>query len=455
MSKQFLPVLLWSIASPVPMAPNTTAQAPASESVQPAPVQPAPIQAAPVQPAPVRPVTDRVVFIQSRSGQGSGVIIEHDGDTYTILTAAHVVGKDRTQPLKIVTFDRQEYTTSSDRIHIAPNAIDLATVTFQSTQNYPLAEIGDSSTLTRGQTILAAGYSNATLQSYPGKVVAIGRQSQPSGYGLVLGNADILPGMSGGGIFNDKGILVGINAKSVGNININLPDRRNRLRPVSGLAIPIDTFVKVASQMQVNLGNRTPKSAIANATADDFFIAAQHKSERGNYQEAIDDYDSTLALNPNFTEVYFRRGIAHSSLQHWPEAMADYTRSIAIDPNYSEAYIHRGNIRNILADWQGAMSDFELALGLNPYASAAYIGRGKALCELNRCQLALSDYNRAIELNPTSAYAYTSRGFAYYRLRDNQSAISSYLAAAELYRKQGNDRDYLDTVQKIKALVKK
>ncbi len=460
MSKQFLSVLLWSIASLLLRVPNATAQAPSLDSVQPAPVEPAPIQPAPAQPAPVqptpvRPVTDRVVFIQTQSGQGSGVIIKHEGDTYTLLTAAHVVKNRQDRPLKIVTFDRQEYSTPIDRIQIAPNAIDLATVTFQSNQNYPVAEIGDSINLTRGQPIVAAGYANAKLQFYPGKVVAIGRQAQPDGYGLVLGNADILPGMSGGAVFNDKGILVGINGKSVGNVNINLADRRNRIRPVSGLAIPIETFVQIASQMQVDLGARTPKSTVATSTADDFFIAAQHKSERGNYQEAIDDYDSTLALNPNFTEVYFRRGIAHSSLQHWPEAMADYTRSIATDPNYSEAYIHRGNIRNILADWQGAMSDFDLALGLNPSASAAYIGRGKALCELDKCQLALSDYNRAIELNPTSAYAYNNRGFAYYRLGDNQNALSSYLAAAELYRKQGNDRDYLDTVQKIKKLVKR
>ncbi len=457
MSKQFLPVLLWSIASPLLMAPIATAQLPSSESVPPAPVEPAPVMSTPVQPVPVQPVksrstNDRVVFIQAGSGQGSGVIIKHEGDTYTILTAAHVVANSQNKSLKIVTFDRQEYTTSSEGIHIAPNAIDLATITFQSTQNYPVAEIGESSTLVRGQAIFAAGFLNNALQSYSGKVVAISHQFHPYGYSLVLGNADILPGMSGGGLFNDKGILVGINGKSVGNVNVNLP---SRVKPVSGLAIPIDTFIKIASQMQVDLGNRSPITAGTSSNADDLFVAAQHKSERGNYQEAIDDYDSTLALNPNFTEVYFRRGIAHSSLKHWPEALADYTQSIAIAPDYSEAYIHRGNIRNILADWPGAKSDFNLAIGLNPYISAAYIGRGTALCELNDCQLALVDYNRAIELNPASADAFTSRGVAYHRLGNKQTAISNYLAAAEIYRKEGKDRDYLDTVRRIKELVKR
>jgi S1-C subfamily serine protease/lipoprotein NlpI len=455
MSKQFLSVLLWSIASPLLMAPNATAQAQSSDPAEPAPVIPAPVQPAPVIPVRVRPTIDRVVSIQTGSGQGSGVIIKHEGDTYTILTAAHVVANRHNRSIKIVTFDRQEHTTPIDRIQIAPNAIDLATVTFQSTQNYPVAQIGDSSTLGRGQAIFAAGFLNTAVRSYPGKVVAIGRQLHPYGYSLVLGNADILPGMSGGGVFNDTGILVGINAKSVGNTNANHSNRLDLVKPVSGLAIPIDTFVKVASQMQVDLGTRPPIVAKSSSNADDLFVAAQHKSERGNYQAAIDDYDSTLVLNPNFTEVYFRRGIAHSSLQHWPEAMADYTRSISIAPNHSEAYIHRGNIRNILADWRGAKSDFNVAIGINPYNAAAYIGRGQALCELNDCQLALNDYRRAISLNPTSAYAYNSRGFAYYRLGNKKNAISSYLTAAELYRQAGKDRDYLDTVQKIKELVKR
>ncbi len=399
-------------------------------------------------------VTDRVVLIKTQSGQGSGVIINHTGDTYTILTAAHVV-RDRQIQLKIVTFDRQQYITSSSQVKLAPNAIDLATVTFQSTQNYPVAELGESNTVTRGQQIFAVGFLESALQFYPGKIVASSHRSQPNGYGLVLGNADILPGMSGGGVFTEKGILVGINGKGVGNVNVNLPDRSNRFRPVSGLAIPIDTFTQIASQMQVEIGTRSPISASATATADDYFVAAQHKSERGNYRDAIDDYDSTLALNPNFTEVYFRRGIAYSSLQQWQAALADYTRSIAIDPAHTEAYVHRGNIRNILSDWRGAKSDFDLALASNPSLSVAYVGRGTALCELSQCQRGLQDYDRAIELNPASAYAYTSRGFAYYRLGNKKTAIDNYLAAAELYRKAGKDRDYLDTVEKIKELVKR
>ncbi len=437
MNKQFVSVLLGiGITSPlVSIAANVAAQMSPSN--------------------PVSPITDLVVSIKTPSGQGSGVIIKHEGDTYTILTAAHVIGARKNLSLTVVTFDRQQYLTDSSQVQLAPNAIDLATVTFDSKQNYPVAKLGDSSSLVRGERIFAAGFISTGLQFYPGKVVASSHRSQPQGYGLVLGNADILPGMSGGGLFSATGVLVGINGKSVGNINPNLPERSNRFKPVSGLAIPIETFARVANQMQANMGTPPAIAPTSNLTADDFFVAAQHKSERGDYAGAIGDYDRTLALNPTFNEVYFRRGIARSSLQDWQGATADYTRSIAVNPDYTEAYVHRGNIRNILSDWQGAKSDFNLALALNPYLSTAYLGRGVALCQLNQCQNGLRDYNRAIELNPSEASAYTSRGFAYYRLGNKQNAIANYLTAAELYRKDGKDRDYLDTVQKIKELVKR
>jgi tetratricopeptide (TPR) repeat protein len=399
-------------------------------------------------------ITDRVVVVQTRSGQGSGVIVKRVGNTYTILTAAHVVQDRQNLSVEIITPDRQKYLTNTSEVQIAPDRVDLATITFQSDRNYPVAVLGDSNTIAKGQKIVAAGFLGNLLQFYRGTVVAISRQPQENGYGLVIGTADILPGMSGGGLFTEAGALIGINGKSIGNINLdpNQRDRRDRFKPVSGLAIPINTFTEIASKLRVDI-NRQPTTINSALTADDFFVAAGHQSQKGDYQSAIANYNRTLSLNPNFGEVYFRRGIARSSVKDWRGAVADYTQAIALNPQHAEAYIHRGNIRNILADWQGAKSDFDLALMFNPSILSAYVGRAIALCELKHCESGLKDYDRAIALNPSSAYIYSSRGFAYYRLGNKQRAISNYLIAADLYQKEGKDRDYLETVEKIRGLV--
>lgn len=401
-------------------------------------------------------ISDRIVLIKTRSGQGSGVIIQRSGSTYTILTAAHVVKDLQSYPLKITTADRQQHLGNPIKIKIAPNALDLATVSFQSEQNYPVAELGDSAAAIKGQPVFAVGFQGTALKFNSGTVVATSRQSQERGYGLAIGSADILPGMSGGGLFTQAGTLIGINGKSVGAVEIApvQEETRTNFKQVSGLAIPINTFKQVASSLNVDIGSPTVALATGGLTADDLFITAGNKSQKGDYRGAISDYDQALALNPRFEEVYFRRAVARTLIKDWRGAEADYTRAIATKPEYAEAYLHRGSTRNTLSNWRGAKSDFDIALALNPNSLPAYVGRGVALCELNDCKSGVQDYSRAISINPAYVEAYTQRGFAYYRLGNRQGAIDNYVAAAELYRQQGKDRDYLETVVKIKQLVR-
>ncbi|WP_310490374.1 tetratricopeptide repeat-containing serine protease family protein [Chamaesiphon sp. VAR_69_metabat_338] len=406
----------------------------------------------------------RIVTIETRSGQGSGTIVRHVANTYTILTAAHVVNNLRNAPFSITTPDRQQYIVNPSDVKIAPNSIDLATITFQSDRDYAVAELGDSHTLARGQRVFIAGFQGKMLKFFPGTVVASSHQAQAQGYGVVFSSVDVLPGMSGGGLFTDKGSLIGINGKSIGTMTgyVNQSDSRSspspqpthRIKAVSGLAIPIDTFTQIASQLSLDIAPTAPIPVSATLTADDLFITAQEKSEKGDYPGAIADYNRALAIDPKFLEIYFRRGIARSLTKDWSGAEADYTQAIAIDPEHPEVYLHRGSIRNIQSNWQGAKVDFNTAIYLNPNAAAAYIGRGFALCELQDCQRGLKDYDRAIALDPNSAEAYQRRAHAYHRLGNNRTAIANYVVAAELYQKQGKDIDYLNTVAKIKQLVK-
>jgi Tfp pilus assembly protein PilF len=414
----------------------------------------APVKA--IAATPTANITDRIVLIKTRSGQGSGVIIKHTGNTYTVLTAAHVVNDLLSSPLQIITPDRQQYISNPSEVKISTDLLDLATISFQSDRDYAVAELGNSDTVVKGQPIFAAGFQGELLKFHPGTVVAMSRQSQDLGYGLAIGNADIFPGMSGGGLFNEAGSLIGINGKSVGAIDLATQpsEIQSNLKPVSGLAIPINTFAKVASKLNVDLGEQLPTANTSQPTADDFFITAGNKAQKGDYRGAIADYDRVLAINPQFGEVYFRRGIAYSLLKDWRGAEADFSRAISLKPGYSEVYLHRGTVRNNLSNWRGAKPDFDIALALNPNSSSAYVGRGVASCELNDCKNGVQDYNRAIAMNPSYAEAYTGRGFAYYRSGNRQGAIDNYMAAAELYRQQGKDRDYLETVQKIKQLVR-
>ncbi|MHC5612679.1 MAG: S1 family peptidase [Nostoc sp.] len=105
------------------------------------------------------------VRIDSTSGaNGSGVIIAKDGDTYTVLTASHVVceKKEDKQPCgdykyQILAPDGKQYPVEKSTIK-TESGVDLAVVKFTaSNQNYQLAILGDYNPSNLGY-IFNAGY---------------------------------------------------------------------------------------------------------------------------------------------------------------------------------------------------------------------------------------------------------------------------------------------------------
>ncbi|WP_157750079.1 tetratricopeptide repeat protein, partial [Dolichospermum compactum] len=101
-------------------------------------------------------------------------------------------------------------------------------------------------------------------------------------------------------------------------------------------------------------------------------------------------------------------------------AIDDYTQAINIDPNYVNAYYNRGVIRSELGDKQGA----------------------------------IDDYTQAIKINPNYVDAYYDRGLIRYQLGDKQRAIKDFQTAANIYKKEGKETDYQDTMEIIKEINK-
>jgi tetratricopeptide (TPR) repeat protein/S1-C subfamily serine protease len=159
------------------------------------------------------------------------------------------------------------------------------------------------------------------------------------------------------------------------------------------------------------------------------------KSDLGNKQEAISDYNQAITLSPNHINAYNNRGNAKSDLGNKQEAISDYNRVIALNPKDDSAYYNRGNARFSLGNKQEAISDYNRAIALNPQYSEAYTNRGVTKSDLGNKQGAISDYDRAIVLNPENYEAYTNRGNTKSDLGNKQGAISDYDRAIVLNSK--------------------
>jgi tetratricopeptide (TPR) repeat protein len=165
---------------------------------------------------------------------------------------------------------------------------------------------------------------------------------------------------------------------------------------------------------------------------------ASDKSDKGKKQEALEDYNKAIALDPNYADSYVERGNVLLGLGDKQGAIADYTRAIKLDPNYALAYYNRGVVRNDLGDKQGALVDYTKAIEFDPKYVGAYNNRGNVRSDLGDKQGAIADYTKAIELKPDDADAYFNRGIDRSNLGDKQGAIADYTKVIELDPKYGN-----------------
>ena len=311
---------------------------------------------------------DFTVRIKSQTS-GSGVILKQQGETYTVLTAAHVVATE--DDYQIFTPDRREHRADPGSIKKLPG-LDLAIVQFSSSQSYETAPIGKSEQATEGTVSYIAGFPNRTealsesiYNFTEGKITASASRPQAEGYSLVYSNST-LPGMSGGPVLNEDGQLIAIHGRADTTEQAQNPsiDPSIYIKTGFNLGIPINNFLRLAPQTGVDFGFAAPapQPVPTERSADDYYLQARQKMEAKNYKGAIADFDQAIRLRPSYVEAYLNRGYLHLTLNNADAALADSNQVIERAPNQSTAYLLRGfayslssqNINKAQADFKRA-----------------------------------------------------------------------------------------------------
>jgi putative serine protease PepD len=210
-------------------------------------------------------VQDSVVSITTEEGEGSGVILNTDGD---ILTNNHVVATATGKTVEVIFANGTKSTATI--VGTDPRS-DMAVVKVSGVANLKPASFGNSSQMQVGDTVLALGSplglegsvtagiisakdrtiqsSSEDSQSQQGQTDPFGSQSQSQSgststtlSGLLQTDAPINPGNSGGALVNTNGQVIGINSaiatsgSASGNIGL-------------GFAIPSNKAVTVANDL--------------------------------------------------------------------------------------------------------------------------------------------------------------------------------------------------------------
>ena len=159
-------------------------------------------------------------------------------------------------------------------------------------------------------------------------------------------------------------------------------------------------------------GAADPPQAAATAAPDDAtngYTRAQSLFHERKFRDAVAALDAFLAGHPRDARALVLRGDAKADLGENDSALKDYNTAIAIEPEYQYAYVTRCETRLQLDDVVGALADCDNAVRLDATDALAFEDRADVQFQREAYQLALSDYDKAVELGRSSAYVYAAR----------------------------------------------
>ncbi len=424
----------------------------------------------------------RSATVEILTGTGSGVIVHRQGSTYTLVTNRHVIcgssdckSSRGESSYRLRTADGQVYQVPKAQVQFltdsAGTSLDLALLKFRSDRSYTVAPLAVTNSLKVDSVVYSAGFPK-DLGFYFGRGQAIAvvnkRLTGDGGGYSVIYNAPTLPGMSGGGVFDQEGRLVAIHGQGDRfRENTQVEDLSNidNKTTMAGVGtkigynrgIPIRWVVQGLKARGIAIGESSPERAVnpaTNNTADEFFISGFNKwVEPGDNlvagkKLAIDNFTKCVKINPNYRFAYIMRAVMHAQLQEYPQALADYDRAIAIRGD-SSVYNNRGVLKHQrLNDFPGALADYNQAIAIDSNQSDSYNNRGFLReTKLNDIRGGLADYNQAIALNPNNPLFYNNRAYVIaYALKDFRGALADYDRAIALDPKNAllyNNRAFL------------
>jgi tetratricopeptide (TPR) repeat protein len=132
----------------------------------------------------------------------------------------------------------------------------------------------------------------------------------------------------------------------------------------------------------------------------------------GDLDAAAEQFQQSLALNPNHAQTHFNLGNLLLKRRDVEKAIAHYRQAIALKPDYARAHNNLGNALRLQGNWAAAMQHYQQAIAFSPNDAQLYANLGNALQEQGQFQAAFAHYEQALTLQPNNAEVYFNLGNA-------------------------------------------
>jgi len=402
--------------------------------------------------------------------QGTGTLVAQKGNTYTLVTAWHVLSSVREGD------ELYAYTTTGKSFRIPVRSIervgnvDIAIAKFKGANGLKIAKvwIGDIKTGEKGEV---AGYPTASrkLLVNKGEILAKANAGVEEGYQLLY-RIETHQGMSGGPVIDSFGNVVGIHGR--GELDETALDATGQIMKTGvNYGVPIRYLLLHLLGKDANHNNEEP------VTYDDYYAKTvrlwRSKRDRGGeygirlasklitltndrslltwayifrrdmygalhqYKDALKDNAMAYSLAEDSSLKYLLIGsecFLYWNLKDFTSAIDCWSRAISIRPTEPGPYGLRGHLWSSRKEWGKALNDFESAL----QKGSANIGD---LISASRMSWFLGDYNqsiiyanKAIANDPVNIEALIQRAVVFESKKDYPEVIKDLSRVTQLLK---------------------
>ncbi len=152
----------------------------------------------------------------------------------------------------------------------------------------------------------------------------------------------------------------------------------------------------------------------------------------GRFEEAIGYYEQALRIDPNDAHAHYNLGVALVKSGQPKQAIGHWEQALRIEPDYAEAHHILGSALFDQGKVPEAIGHWEQALKIKPAFAEAHYNLANAFLRGGRFEEAIKHYDQALKIKPTFAEAHYNLGIALEQVGRLQSAIEHYEQALQL-----------------------
>ncbi|MGE3518639.1 MAG: tetratricopeptide repeat protein [Vicinamibacterales bacterium] len=162
----------------------------------------------------------------------------------------------------------------------------------------------------------------------------------------------------------------------------------------------------------------------------------------GKPQQAIEQLEASLRLNPYSAPTHYNIGVARFMLRQYPEAVRAFEEAIQLDPAHAQAHNNLGAMLHLAGKLDEAAVQYRRAAELNPDNAEAHSNLGRLLMLQDKKAEAIDEFERALALEPEGIPALL--GLSWLRATSADAGLrrgGQAVALAERARKLSGNRD--------------